>query len=541
MSSDRVPSRSEVMGWSSQQLADYLKKMNLSGCDKVVMKNAISGSRFVNLSENDLQKFPKLHAPLILKISTEISKKEEKRGLFGKRITPKSHEPDTCADVQGWGEDEFDDEEFDDDYESPYSGEEEGSGGDYESPNEDAANDYEPPPTEPPEDLPLKLSTTLPMGDYIGNHQGGVFVDNIANHASTRGPPPALCPRPPVSSLSAPSPRMPGELPSRRDASPSPHGGGRPSGNFPPGPPQIFRRDKPGRNAGSTPSPIRGPHRNTLNTDSGGFILFHLNLNFYCFSFLQPGAHPWRAQPDTPDPPTWSKPPVLPPPATSIGRSNSSARAPPNRFDARREQTNDEVPKNNTFPLHNKSLPPRPGLPGPLPRHGDSLPPNVPSTASLPQKLHSAIGEQRGSFLGSDRQSIRPPPSTSTSSEELDPRWYVGKVTRGQAEGCLKRVRKDGAYLVRDSTRQLANQPFTLMVFYQDKVFNIQIRQQNHQFLLGTGLKVQESFPSVSDIIIHYSQSPLLLIDAKNRRSSQQNQCLLSDPAGYYMTGQNWS
>lgn len=26
--------------------------------------------------------------------------------------------------------------------------------------------------------------------------------------------------------------------------------------------------------------------------------------------------------------------------------------------------------------------------------------------------------------------------------QELDPRWYVGKVTRGQAEGCLKRVHK---------------------------------------------------------------------------------------------------
>lgn len=117
----------------------------------------------------------------------------------------------------------------------------------------------------------------------------------------------------------------------------------------------------------------------------------------------------------------------------------------------------------------------------------------------------------------------------------------MGKVTRGQAEGCLQRVNKDGAYLVRDSTRQQANQPFTLMVFYQDKVYNVQIRQQNQSFLLGTGLKVQEVFPSVSDIIGHYSQSPLLLIDAKNRGSAQQNQCLLSDPAGHHMTRQKWS
>ncbi|GLD68940.1 lymphocyte cytosolic protein 2 [Lates japonicus] len=503
MSSDRVPSRSEVMGWSPQQLADYLKRMNLSGCDKAVLKNSISGHRFVNLSDNDLQKFPKLHAPMISKISSEISKKEEKRGLFGKRSTPKYHEPDPTADVQGWGEDEFDDEFDDDDYESPNSGDDDGSGGDYESPNDDpdGANDYEPPPSEPPEDLAHKLCPTLPIGD-------GDYIDNRDNHVSSRAPP-AVCPRPPVSSL---SPRMAGP-PAGRD--PSPHCGGRASGKFPPEPPQIFRSNKPGRDSGSNSSPIRGPN-----------------------SLDRPRTPSWKPQPEIQEPPTWSKPPVLPPPS-SINRSNSSARPPPNRFDGRREPPHDEAPKHNTFPLHNKSLPPRPGLPGPPSRHGDSLPPSVPSAGSLPHRLQSGKVEHRGSFAGSDRP-FRPPP-TASHAQDLDPLWYVGKVTRGQAEGCLKRVRKDGAYLVRDSTRQLDAQPFTLMVFYQDKVYNIQIRQQNQQFLLGTGLKVQESFPSVSEIIGHYSQSPLLLIDAKNRSTSQQNQCLLSDPAGYYMTGQNWS
>ncbi|XP_027141399.1 lymphocyte cytosolic protein 2a isoform X2 [Larimichthys crocea] len=486
--------------------------MSLSGCDKVVLKNSISGSRFVNLSDNDLQKFPKLHAPLISKISTEISKKEERRGLFSKKTTPKYHEPETTAEVHGWGEDEFDDEEFDDDYESPYSGDEEGSGGDYESPNDDldGSNDYEPPPSEPPEDMVHKLCPTLPIGDSD-------YIDNRNNHVSNRGPPPALSPRPPATTLSVPSPRMPGESSSsRRDTSPH---CGRPSGNTAPGPPQIFRGNKPGRDSGSNPSPVRGPHRNTTSDKAG--------------------TQPWRPQLDVPDAPTWSKPPALPPASTSINRTNSSARQPPNRFDGRREQTLDEATKHNTFPLHNKSLPPRPGLPGLPSRPGDSMPPNIPSSGSLPHKLQSAVAEQRGNF-GSDRQSFRPSPSTTARTQELDPCWYVGKVTRGQAEGCLKRVCKDGAYLVRDSTRQLANQPYTLMVFYQDKVYNVQIRQQNQQFLLGTGLKVQESFPSVSGIIGHYSQSPLLLIDAKNRSSSQQNQCLLSDPAGYYMTGQNW-
>ncbi|XP_023198673.1 lymphocyte cytosolic protein 2 isoform X3 [Xiphophorus maculatus] len=454
-----VPQRSVVMGWSPQQLADYLKRMNLPGCDKVVLKNSISGSRFVNLTDNDLQKFPKLHAPMISKISNEIYK-NEKKGLFSKKSTPKYHEPEMNVDG-GWGEDEFDDEEFDDDYESPYSDEDDR---DYESPNDD------------------------------------LDADRRDNNVAARGPPPTLCPRPPTS-LSAPPARMPGE--SRRD--PSPHG--RPPGNFPSGPPKVCRDIKPGRESRNTQSPVRGHQFNSTD---------------------RPGAQSWRTPADASEPPR-SKPPVLPPPTSSVSRSNSSARvAPPSRFDGHREQTQD-VPKHNTFPLH-KNLPPRPGIPGP--QHASS----VSSSASLPHKLQSAIAEHRGSISAPSR----PPPPTAAAGKALDPNWYVGKVSRGQAEGCLKKVQRDGAYLVRDSTRQQTNQPFTLMVFYQDKVYNIQIRQHSQQFQLGTGLKAQEFFPSVSDIINHYSQSPLVLIDAKNRSSSHQNQCLLSDPAGYYLE-QSWS
>lgn len=62
-----------------------------------------------------------------------------------------------------------DEEEFDDDYESPYSADDGESAEDYESPNDDMANDYEPPPSQPSEELKVGLS--LPIGDseYIGN------------------------------------------------------------------------------------------------------------------------------------------------------------------------------------------------------------------------------------------------------------------------------------------------------------------------------------------------------------------------------------
>lgn len=495
MSGERVPSRSEVMGWSSQQLADYLRRMSLSGCDKAVLKNSITGVRFVNLSDNDLQKFPKLHAPLIRKISSQISKKEEKRGWFDKNRNqaPRLQEP--AADVQGWDDDEFDD---DDGYEWPSSSEDEGSVGDYESPNEDDTG-YETPPSEPQEDPAHKPCPTQPIED-------SEYIDNRNNHMS-RGPPPVVCPRPPISNFSTLPPPVPNEA--RREPSPR-----RPSENVPSGPPQIFRGNKPGREPGPGASPMRAS-RSTPD---------------------KPSTHSWRPAADAPDPPVWSKPPPSIPASNSLGRSNFPVQPAPGRFDTRREQTHDEAPKHNTFPL-NKSLPPRP----PPGRHGDCLPPGVASASSLPPKLQPSLADHRGSFGAADRfppaaaAAAAAPTANTHMTQELDPRWYVGRVTRGQAEGCLKRVNKDGAYLVRDSTRQLANQPFTLMVLYQGKVYNIQIRQQNQQFLLGTGLKLQESFPSVSGIISHYSQSPLLLIDAKNRSAGQHNQCLLSDPTGGYM------
>lgn len=62
-------------------------------------------------------------------------------------------------------------EDFDDDYESPYSGDDAESVEDYELPNDDTVNDYEPPPSQPSEEL--KVGPSLPIGDndYIGNHR----------------------------------------------------------------------------------------------------------------------------------------------------------------------------------------------------------------------------------------------------------------------------------------------------------------------------------------------------------------------------------
>uniref|UniRef100_A0A671Z2F3 Uncharacterized protein n=1 Tax=Sparus aurata TaxID=8175 RepID=A0A671Z2F3_SPAAU len=47
MSLSNVPSQVDVMGWNPQNLADYMKRLKLSGCDKAVMKAGITGAQFM--------------------------------------------------------------------------------------------------------------------------------------------------------------------------------------------------------------------------------------------------------------------------------------------------------------------------------------------------------------------------------------------------------------------------------------------------------------------------------------------------------------
>uniref|UniRef100_A0A3B3ZB67 SH2 domain-containing protein n=1 Tax=Periophthalmus magnuspinnatus TaxID=409849 RepID=A0A3B3ZB67_9GOBI len=131
-----------------------------------------------------------------------------------------------------------------------------------------------------------------------------------------------------------------------------------------------------------------------------------------------------------------------------------------------------------------------------------------------------------------ERPTFKPPPPSSTQVRSWSSPGAFQFLNLKTWSWSWSVLLQDGAFIVRDSSRQSAVQPYTLMVQYQNKVYNIQIQNQDRKYLLGTGIK---SFLSVREIVEHFSQSPLLLIDSKNRGSSQQNQCLLSVPAGPYV------
>ncbi|XP_016376884.1 lymphocyte cytosolic protein 2-like isoform X3 [Sinocyclocheilus rhinocerous] len=493
MSSDSIPSKSEVLSWDSQRLADFLKKRNLTGCDKVVTRCNINGQRFLSMSDNDLQKFPKLHAPLISKICQEINKEKNWRffpPIPTIRPSPVPSYPQPPVEQhedQAWDSEEF---ESDDDYENPDSNDEgEASGGDYESPEEgsDSDNSYEPPPTEPNEDT-AQICPAKPMenSDYIDNNRTrGVGRSQPPVPPERPGPGPAL---PPVERPSVGLP-MREERPLKRSPAPA-----------------VDRSTKPGALDRSHPAAVAGG-RGTCSLDRAG----------------QPPRRLPAVEP--PEDPIRIPKPSLPPSGVRRSASSVTPGYSQNRQPDYRTEFHDDTARHNsnTFPLHTRNPSPRP--PG---THGQSYQTdNVHPSRSLPAKLQETMNDHQ--------RSARAPPLQADmgSKQDMDPAWYVGQFSRSEAEICLKRVNRDGTFLVRDSSNRSSNQPYTLVVLYQDKVYNIQIRRNQDGFMLGTGLKSYETFERVSDIISQHKHKPLLLIDAKNRESSQQNQCTLIYPARY--------
>ncbi|XP_058261358.1 cytokine-dependent hematopoietic cell linker isoform X2 [Hemibagrus wyckioides] len=121
------------------------------------------------------------------------------------------------------------------------------------------------------------------------------------------------------------------------------------------------------------------------------------------------------------------------------------------------------------------------------------------------------------------------PVEVSTEQE-----WYVGSFSRVEAEHALHLVNQEGAFLVRDCSRNTKQEPFVLAVFYDNRVFNVQIRfcTQTNKYTLGTRIKTDDAFDSVADIIKFHSIFPILLIDGRNPSvvSTQKRQCVLMYP-----------
>lgn len=110
--------------------------------------------------------------------------------------------------------------------------------------------------------------------------------------------------------------------------------------------------------------------------------------------------------------------------------------------------------------------------------------------------------------------------------------WYIGECDRHEAEAALLEENTDETFLVRDCSKKSNTEPYVLVVYYGRRVYNIKVRflEDSQQYALGTGLRGDDKFNSVKDIIDFYKYVPITLIDGKDKTGIQRVQCYLTHP-----------
>ncbi|KAM9365368.1 B-cell linker protein isoform 2-T2 [Pholidichthys leucotaenia] len=105
--------------------------------------------------------------------------------------------------------------------------------------------------------------------------------------------------------------------------------------------------------------------------------------------------------------------------------------------------------------------------------------------------------------------------------------WYAATCDRKTAEDVLFQTNKDGAFMVRKSSGHDVQQPYTLVVFYNGRVYNIPIRfiPSTQQYALGRKKTGEEYFSSISHIIENHQRNPLVLIDSQNNSKDATKLC----------------
>ncbi|CAH2322402.1 B-cell linker isoform X4 [Pelobates cultripes] len=163
---------------------------------------------------------------------------------------------------------------------------------------------------------------------------------------------------------------------------------------------------------------------------------------------------------------------------------------------------------NRTWPHSSGSeLPPlpHPAMKFPLPVPGPK-PPVVQRSLELPNRYPAMPS----------RNNL--PSASEQEAGVVNKEWYASSCPRKTAEDALQSSSRDGSFLIRKSTGQDARQPYTLVVFYNRKVYNIPVRyiESTQQYALGREKSGEERFSSVAEMIENHQRTPLVLIDGQN-------------------------
>lgn len=107
---------------------------------------------------------------------------------------------------------------------------------------------------------------------------------------------------------------------------------------------------------------------------------------------------------------------------------------------------------------------------------------------------------------------LPPVPSAASRSTPLPEHAWFHDISREAAEEKLLRLSQDGAYIVRPSKRAGQENPYTLTMLHDGKIFHLNIRlRSDGMYSLGREKPREKAFPSVADLIIFHQKEPILL------------------------------
>ncbi|KAM9476580.1 B-cell linker protein isoform 1-T1 [Clarias gariepinus] len=489
-----LPTKEQFEEWSSAQVASFLSQNKMRDCAVTVQRMKIDGRWFLNLSDNDLSKFSLIHRPQIQKIVQDIKKNDDsilnrlKRFQTEQTANILKTGRNTLDRLKNKGPPKVPARDYPGDtQESEQSSDSEFDSDVYEEPQADY--NYEPPPCE-------RVFTPPRVIKYTG----GDYLDSRPSRQTQPKPmKPFLPTKPPI----------------------------------PEKPKQAAKYDE------DYIDPEDGTDDNYIDPSEKD----HQEIRSY-----SPDVYEVPDQDDSPSISRCSpklQPPALQLPPKPSPRSNMkkplTCPEPQDEEDYEICTDNDSLTEEQEKkPVENR----HPSIPVPLPRDAKNPKPIVFQKRSIPTRDQEAWGPA---------PSVASPPTTgfhlvnrslprdnpcqksspgrgSLSQEDSATRqqeeeagvykkpWYAGTCDRKTAEDALTRSSKDGSYMVRKSSGVDALQPYTLVVYYNGRVYNIPVRYipSTKQYALGKQKNREERFKTVSEIIENHQKNTLVLVDMQS-------------------------
>eukprot|EP00105_Crassostrea_gigas_P031668 XP_011454430.1 PREDICTED: basic proline-rich protein isoform X3 [Crassostrea gigas] len=188
-----------------------------------------------------------------------------------------------------------------------------------------------------------------------------------------------------------------------------------------------------------------------------------------------------------------------------------------------------EVPMPPRQPSPSPDLPPIPALRR-SPSPARDAPPLPPPSKSIPDKPAPAPYSQvkpntnvsNGTKLGvqEDQQSSGDEDddiyddAISNRDPLLGEPWYFKSLKdRKTGDKLLRKVGNDGTFLIRESTKQGHIQPYTMMVLFQNNIYNLKIRvRPDGKMALGEEKPDEMSFMDVQKLVKYHRETDVILV-----------------------------